>query len=366
VFNGKFKDNANFQPRDGYGIAIDIGTTTVVLALLDLSCGKIITRHSFFNPQRRFGPDVISRIKAANEGYLDELRCLIIESLLKGFNELLEFQKIQPNQIIDISIAANTTMIYLLLGFPCVSLGCAPFKPSYSLAQHYTFNDIFSSQEFSCQVQIIPWFAAFAGGDIMAGLIHLLSFNKKRFFLIDLGTNGELALYSDGKLTITSAAAGPVLENGKNTASGIIHDLAVLLQDCLIDKTGKLLNDVLGSITQKDIRELQLAKSAVRSGLEIILETSGFTYNEIDAVYLAGGIGQAMNINDAVKIGLIPFELKDKCSAVGNSALGGAVCKLFFPKTINYEIENLLSDFTEINLASHSCFNEYFMEYMEF
>ncbi|MCL2809511.1 MAG: ASKHA domain-containing protein [Treponema sp.] len=334
-FDEKLNDNINFQPRDGYGIAIDIGTTTVVLALLDLSNGKVITRHNFINPQRKFGPDVISRIKAANDGFLDKLRGLITESLLKGFSELLEFQKIQSNQIIDICIAGNTTMIYLLLGFPCESLGCAPFKPSFNLAQQYNFNDIFSSQGFSCPVQIIPWFAAFVGGDIMAGLLHVLPRKKKRFLLIDLGTNGELVLYNDGKLTVTSTAAGSAFEN-------------------------------INGSTSENIRDLQLAKSAVRSGLEIILEANNLLYKDLDIVYLAGGIGQVMDINYAVTIGLIPSELKDKCFAIGNASLGGAAYILFSPNVSDIEIKNLLSNFTEINLAFHPDFNDYFIKYIDF
>ncbi|MCL2719710.1 MAG: ASKHA domain-containing protein [Treponema sp.] len=334
-FNDKLNDSINFQQRDGYGIAIDIGTTTVVLALLDLSNGKILNRRNFLNPQRKFGSDVISRIKAANEGHLDELRSLIKESLLKCLNELLEFQKIQSNQIIDISIAGNTTMIYLLLGFPCESLGAAPFKPSFNLALQYNFNDIFLTQDFTCPVQIIPWFAAFVGGDIMAGLLHVIPQEKNRFLLIDLGTNGELVLYNNGKLTVTSTAAGSAFENINGNA-------------------------------YENTSDLQLAKSAIRSGLEILLETNNLVYKDIDAVYLAGGIGQVMDINYAVTIGLIPLELKNICSAIGNASLGGAVCTLLSPNLSNIKIKNLLSDFTEINLAFHPNFNEYFTEYLSF
>jgi len=333
---------------------------------LDLSNGKIISRHCFINPQRKFGPDVISRIKAANEGHLNELRGLITESLLKGIKELLSLGKIQPNQIIDISIAANTTMIYLLLGFPCESLGCAPFKPSYSLAQQYIFNDIFSSLEFSCPVYIIPWFAAFVGGDIMAGLLHILPQEKKRFLFIDLGTNGELVLYNDGKLSVTSAAAGSTFESEKGGASGIINELALLLQSNKLDETGLLSSETSGSLTQKDIRDLQLAKSAVRCGLEILIESENLTYNELDTIYLAGGIGQVLDINDAITIDLIPPELKDKSYAIGNAALGGSVHTLISPNASNIKIKKLLSNFTEINLALHPKFNDYFMKYITF
>ena len=352
----------NFEPREGYGIALDIGTSSVVLALVNLATGEVPARHSFMNPQRAFGPDVISRISAANEGKLGQLRSAVTQSIAAGVQALLESCGVNPALVRDMAVAGNTTMIYLLLGFPCGSLGVSPFMPAYTAAESYPFYEVFTSSLLSCPVRIIPWFSAFVGGDIAAGLLHVLQGGKRRFILIDLGTNGEMALYDNGKLTITSTAAGPAFEGGRHGggASGVIDDLAILLRGGFIEETGLLSDSAPATFTQKEIRELQLAKSAVRSGLEILLEPVG--YSALDAVYLAGGIGQAMDVNSAVDIGLLPAELKSLVHAVGNASLGGAVHALITQENT----KKLRDDLVEINLANHPKFNDYFMDYMYF
>ncbi|MCL2084974.1 MAG: response regulator, partial [Oscillospiraceae bacterium] len=290
------------EPREGYAVAVDIGTTTVVLALLDLSAGSVAARHSFMNPQRVFGPDVISRINAANEGQLNELRRLITESVSEGLNELLASRGVR--QVCDMAVACNTTMAHLLLGLPCESLGVFPFQPVSAPAGSYRYDELFKSPRLDCAVRILPWVSAFIGGDVISGLLYALPEEKRRFMLIDLGTNGEMALYNDGKLTVTSTAAGPAFEaalpgsvpGGKRDAgrpagaSGAIRELARLVRTKTVDETGLLTGESV--FTQRQIRDLQLAKSAVRSGLEILLEVSGMDYGSLEAVYLAGGAGQ--------------------------------------------------------------------------
>ena len=352
--------------RDGYGIAIDIGTTTIVLALVDLREGKIETRHSFMNPQRSYGPDVISRIQAANDGCLSILTQLITHQLLTGIKELLSACHLSSRQICDIVIAGNTTMIYLLLGFPCQSLGVLPFKPAYSLKRFYTAVDVLGPTAPACPVRVIPWLAAFIGGDIVAGLLHTLLLEAECFILIDLGTNGEMALYRHGELYVTSTAAGPAFEGAARGggASGVIHDLAELVRQSTVDETGLLNGEACFS--QKQIRDLQLAKSAIRSGLEILLKTVDLRYDALDAVYLAGGIGQAVNTVDAADIGMIPSCLVQKTIPVGNASLGGAVRMLLSPARTYKDTEKLLNAAHELNLAAHPLFNNYFMDYMFF
>ena len=353
----------SFEQQDGYGIAIDIGTTTIVLALFDLTAGKLITRHSFLNPQRKYGPDVISRIKAANEGHVFDLHKLIIIDVQSGIKSLLASYGI--NKLERIIIAGNTTMTYLLLALSCQSLGVYPFKPQFNIADEYHYTHFFAWAGMNCPVNLIPFFTAFVGGDVLAGLLHVLPEGKRCFLLIDLGTNGEMALYDNGKLTVTSTAAGPAFEKGQGGASGIIHELAHLIQMELIDETG-LLSGSSGFLSQEDVRNLQLAKSAVRSGLELLLETGSVTYEDLETVYLAGGIGQAIDINDAVSIGLIPPQLKNKTLAVGNASLGGAARFLLTPEASREDMEKLLNNFLEFNLAEHPRFNDCFMEYMGF
>ena len=362
-----------FTPRQGYGIAIDIGTTTVVLALINLGTGKAEARHSFMNPQRAFGPDVISRIDAANKGHLPELSRMITDSISEGITALLTAKGVPPGDVTDITIAGNTVMTHLLLGFPCESLGVVPFKPVHTLEESYDSTILFGPSGVRCGVRIAPWLAAYVGGDITAGLLHVLPESKRRFMLMDLGTNGEIALYDDGHLTVTATAAGPAFEQpvmasqGKQAfqgASGVISALAALVREEIVDETGVLEDERV--FTQKQVRDLQLAKSAIRSGLEILLEIGGHRYTDLDTVYLAGGIGQAMNIQDAVQIGLIPQELEAKARPAGNASLGGAAALLTDPAGTAANVEILLPTVKEINLAAHPSFNERFMEYMFF
>ena len=352
----------------GFGIAIDIGTTTVVMALLDFGKSEILARHSFLNPQRVFGPDVISRIDAANKGHLEELGGLIRDSVASNIHVLMAHKNLKPSDIAEAAVAANTTMTALLLGFPCKSLGAAPFAPDFSLAGHYRFADVFMGSEIDCPLHIMPWMAAFVGGDITSGLLFALQKNKQLFMLIDLGTNGEILLYNKGKITVTATAAGPAFEqSGKSefsAASDVISALAELVRQGIVDETGALENEDIFS--QKHVRDLQLAKSAIRSGLEILIEAGGTSYDELEKIYLAGGIGQHININDAVTIGLIPESLKNKAEAVGNSSLGGAVLFLRSPEENGSCIQKLAATSVELNLAKHPRFNECFMEFMCF
>ena len=362
------KSRRRFMPQKGYGFAIDIGTTTVVLALIDFEKSEARARHSFMNPQRAFGPDVISRIDAANKGHLNELQSLIFDSLCLGMETLLRAKDISKTDIAYAVIAGNTVMTHLLLGFPCESLGVLPFRPTSVLAKSY--DGLFTPAGINCGVHVMPWLAAYVGGDITAGLLHVIPEGSKRFLLLDIGTNGEIALYDSGSLLVTATAAGPAFEipiNDSKTvrgASGIISALAELVRQEDVDETGLLTNEDV--FDQKQVRDLQLAKSAIRSGLEILLEEGGLTYSDLDAVYLAGGIGQAMNIEDAACIGLIPHEIKSLSRAVGNASLGGAIAYLTDMAAASEEVKQFQSMANEINLASHKNFNSYYMENMFF
>jgi len=357
-------------PRDGYGIAADIGTTTVVLALIDLSSGKAVARHSFMNPQRAFGPDVISRIDAANKGHLPEMRRMITDSISGGIAALLAAHGLSPGDVVDIAVAGNTVMIHLLLGLSCESLGTLPFEIAHTLEKSYDSAKLFTPSRVRCNVRMVPWLAAYVGGDITAGLLCVAEQSEPPFLLMDLGTNGEMALYESGQLTVTATAAGPAFEQSVAAsklfqgASGVISALADLVRREVVDETGLLSNEEV--FTQKQVRDLQLAKSAIRSGLEILLETRGYYYEDIETVYLAGGIGQGMNVRDAVDIGLIPKALEGKAIPVGNTALGGAAALLTSPEQAIANMERLLLLATEINLAAHPMFSEYFMEHMFF
>jgi uncharacterized 2Fe-2S/4Fe-4S cluster protein (DUF4445 family) len=322
------------------------------MAQLDLTTGRTLARHSFLNPQRRFGADVLSRIQAANNGAAEELRKSIADGIWSGLAVLQE----SCGGAAEIVVACNTVMAHLLLGVSCESLGAAPFKPTYTLKESYAFGEVFST-DHPGTVRIVPWFSAFVGGDIAAGLLHIGS--KSPYLLIDLGTNGELARFDGGKLTVTAAAAGPAFEgSGKpGGASKVLDDLASLLRRGLLDETGRVADGA--GYTQREIRDLQFAKSAVRSGFEIL--TDG---KNPGVVYLAGGMGQAMNPESAVAVGLLPPDLTVR--AAGNASLGGAVRLLLAPMASGTALRSLFGNVTMRNLADHPDFEGLFIKHMSF
>ena len=370
----RFASVGSGAKRNGFGVAADVGTTTAVLALMDLSDGTVAARHSFPNPQRAFGADVITRIGAAGAGHLGELQAAIVSALRDGIHTLLDARGADKLQ--EIVIAGNTAMMYLLLGLPCGSLGAAPFRPAFKLRDTYPYAEIFGVDDLrgkalmDCPVRIVPYIGAFVGGDVTAGLLYAQSEGispqgtPSRFLLADLGTNGEMALWDDGKLWVASAAAGPAFEGGiSGSASSVLDALAHLVREGGIDETGRLREGARSPFTQKQIRDLQLAKSAVRTGVEILLAEAGLAYDALDAVYLAGGIGQALDPQSAVTAGLLPSA--QKARAVGNASLGGAAMILLDPDRMG-AAKGLARNAQEINLAAHGRFNELFVEYMAF
>ena len=352
--------------RRGYGIAIDLGTTNIALALIDLSNGAVCARHTLSNPQRRYGVDVISRIEAANNGALEEMRDAVTSAFSNAASALAVKSGIEPGAVSEVIIAGNTVMIHLLLELDCKPLGVIPFASPFTLKHTYSFGEIVKGSSLNCNTCIVPWLSGFVGGDITAALVYVWRKNLRRFMLIDLGTNGELALYNDGELYITATAAGPAFEGGTGgSASEILSELARALREDIIDETGKLTDESDTFLDQKDIRALQLAKSAVRTGIELLLEQAGISYNDLDALFLAGGIGQAINIPDAAETGLIPTELTGKTTAVGNASLGGAAVSLLSedPAARFGQLKEIA---VEINLSAHPRFNEVFTDYMYF
>ncbi|MCL2355527.1 MAG: ASKHA domain-containing protein [Defluviitaleaceae bacterium] len=342
-----------------FGIAADIGTTNVALALVDLASGEIAARHDFPNPQRAFGADVISRINAANAGHLHEMQRLISCGISAGTNELRESVGVR-GECMKTVIAGNTAMLHLLCGLSCEGLAKYPFR-----AEKIPFACIPRSANTT---GAIPHLSPFIGGDVVAGLLYVMNMPDAlpSFLLLDLGTNGETALYNNGKITTASAAAGPAFERTRGGASATIAELARLVRIGAIDETGLYKSesrpDEKSHLSQKKIRDLQLAKSAVRSGLEILIEESG----EPRTVFLAGGIGEAMRVADAVEIGLIPPHFAEKTVAVGNSSLGGAIRMLVEPAAAQKDLDEILQNHAEIILAEHPRFNDLFIKFLDF
>lgn len=417
-----------------YAIAIDLGTTTLAFSLVNIVSKQILHTVTMLNSQRRYGADVLSRIQVSVDGEKDGLRkaiqndlCEGIDKLLKGYRTIIVADSFSEQQSMDIDhvvISGNTTMIHLLMGYDCSTLGVYPFAPVNTEFILGTAEEIIGYKQPGAEMKttIIPAISAFIGGDIVAGLYALdFADNKEISLVVDLGTNGEIALGNCDRILTTSVAAGPAFEGGNiscgtgsvagaicaveinrndvsdiklNTihnappcgicGTGVIENVAELLNCGLIDETGLLADEYFDNgfpltgisidntgeqtdesnpiiFTQQDIRQFQLAKAAVRTGIEILIKEYGITADEIAKVYIAGGFGYHINIIKAASIGLIPQELTTKATAVGNTSLAGAV-KYLGDTNASDTIQRIKNASEDIILANDTDFQELYLK----
>lgn len=323
-------------------VTVDIGTTTIAMQLLD-RMGNCVDNYACVNPQTIYGADVLSRITAAKEpGKAKHMKALVRSSLRKGverFRALLE-----PEEDAVLVVAANTTMVYLLMGWDTKELGEAPFRASY-LKPFVTYLE---ECEFPCYV--FGGLSAFVGGDIAAGIEAVqMEECDEMTLLIDLGTNGEMVLGNKKRRIACATAAGPAFEGGANRGiwgADMIALTAVLRREGLVDEDGQMVEEYFEKgvrigdvcITGRQIRELQCAKAAIAAGIHILAEKYPIAYEEIDRVILAGGFGYFLNPQAACEIGLLPRRLMEKTVSGGNTALAGAAL-------VGYEL--LSGQFTE-------------------
>ncbi|MCD8230766.1 MAG: ASKHA domain-containing protein [Clostridiales bacterium] len=421
-------ENREKMRESEYDIAIDIGTTTIAVSLIGRAGRKVCGTVTRINHQRAYGADVISRIQAANDGKLGELSRSIRMDLYESMVRLLSGAQAAFSQIRRVAIAGNTTMGHLLMGYPCETLGVYPFDPVNIETTQVRFEELFGaaaaemaggdeSPRYASEaidVILLPGISTYVGADIAAGLL-VCGFDHREEVnvLIDLGTNGEMAIGNREKILVTSTAAGPAFEGGNISCgmgsvsgaicqvemsgtdvayetiggkdplglcgTGVIESTYELLKEEWIDETGMLDEDYFEdgfplaktpdgediSFSQKDVREIQLAKSAVRAGLETLLLRYGVTYDEVSHIYLAGGFGFRMNLEKAAGIGLLPEELLERTEAAGNSSLGGAV-EYLTAETAETRMEEIIGIAEEIPLASDKDFNRFYTDFMFF
>jgi uncharacterized 2Fe-2S/4Fe-4S cluster protein (DUF4445 family) len=353
--------------KEGFGVAVDIGTTTVAAALYDLGSGIKISVASDINRQARFGSDVISRIQFANSS---ENLSIIQNTILLEVNSLIlqlcNENHLVSNDIYVVTIAGNTTMLHLFMGLDPTGIGIAPFTP-VTLDMHIldrddpSLNNMISINEKG-KILVSASIASYVGGDILAGILATgLYKSEKPCILLDIGTNGEMVLGSKDRILCCATAAGPAFEGANISCgvagiagaiksvgydsehvittignkppigicgSGLIDTVYSMLLNGAIDDTGHLDNDDFKLtenifLNQKDIREVQNAKAAIAAGLKILIKRSGYDYGDIDKLYLAGGFGTVLNVESTCGIGLIPPELKSKVIPSGNTSLMG-------------------------------------------
>lgn len=407
----------------GYGVACDVGTTTVVCHLVELSTGRVLATVGEGNAQRSYGADVIARIRVSMDGMLTALTCAITGQLSRMIGELCRSANVPMEQVNRMAVAGNTTMCHLLAGLPPDSIGVAPFTP-VSL-----FGDCRDAKTlglpFDGEVYICPAVSGYVGGDITADMLSAgLDRNASAALLIDVGTNGEIALGHGDKFICCSTAAGPALEgaqirfgmtaapgavsevryeDGKVVCSvigggepvglcgsGLIDAVAVMLDLGVIDETGRMPDaeedDIphraapylftldgepafrlagQAAVTQSDVRMLQLAKGAIAAGIRVLLDSYGADFGQVGELLLAGGFGSSVRRESAARIGLIPAELVSVTRAIGNAAAQGAL-EALVSKDARVRLTNLQKAMDYRELSGLPQFNDAYMDAMMF
>ena len=383
------------------GVALDIGTTTVCARLIDLDTALPLDTLSEQNDQRAFGADVMSRIGAARNGKTEELFSVInrqAERILKTFQERWNLQRIEK-----LSVSGNTTMLHFFLNVNPSAMGEFPFTPVFLHEREMSGESLSLS---AGSVMILPSVSAFIGADVTAGLaaLDILNIPAPSLF-VDIGTNGEMALFNQGSILCCSTAAGPAFEgadiscgmfaaSGAISAvdlinettvavttignalprgicgSGLIDAVAVMLKQGIIDETGSMESTEYFltpevSITNRDVRQFQLAKSAIFSGIKILCKSGGLNFCDIKNVYIAGGLGSFINRENAIYTGLFPKEFIASLSACGNLSLQGAE-ELLVSKNFIQKCNEIIGRCSVIDLSADSAFAEEFAENMLF
>ena len=390
----------DFEPgnteAESFAVAVDLGTTTLVGALLDLGTGEDLAVVSRLNPQTRFGDDVLSRIvhAQANSRGLGELHETVVTAVDEMIGELADKASVDRERIYEVTFAGNTTMQQLLCRIDPATLGSVPFVPSIGESMLLEARELGLHIHPRGRVYVMPVIGGFVGGDTVSGILATsLADNAGPTLLVDIGTNGEIVLFADGQLLAASTAAGPAFEGARishgmrgsrgaiekvvvdgrlrinvigNVAplglcgSGLIDTAAELLRHKILTPDGRLQTpdqlpgDVLPELaerlvphggrisfllaaesetgngkpivlTQRDLRELQLASGAIRAGIGILLQGAGVEPSDLEAVLIAGGFGNFIRRSNAQQLGLMPAEVEHhRIRYQGNTSLAGA------------------------------------------
>jgi uncharacterized 2Fe-2S/4Fe-4S cluster protein (DUF4445 family) len=378
-----------------YALAVDIGTTTVAAYLVDLEAGEVVDVMSELNRQAAFGADVVSRIDASKDKGARTLQQRIVEQLQEMGDSLCARRRIRSTDVIACVAAGNTTMVHFLLGADATGIASAPFIPVITDLFVESASEVGLSFHPDARLVTLPSISGYVGADIVAAILAGEMHEADELsLLIDIGTNGEIVLGNRDGLICCSTAAGPafegahiqhgvggvagavseVLRRGTDwvfqtiqgaapvgvCGSGIVDAVSLLIQDAVLESTGRLkdtdeLSDEMKTayasrlsedgpsfaivpgengqaarvaLTQKDVREVQLAKAAIAAGVRTLVDHAGINMGEIKRLFLAGGFGSYIRRSSAVQIGLIPDELSDRVESIGNAAGTGVVTAL--------------------------------------
>jgi len=417
------------------GLAVDLGTTTIVGALVDLNEGRILGTASRTNPQVAYGDDVVSRIGFASASAAN-LR--LLQGLMAGcINEIIE-ELVRRNgygrrDIYEVVAAGNTTMNHLFLRVDPSYVAQAPYVPAFRHAQNVRARELGLKVNPAANVHALPNIAGFVGGDTVAVmLVSRIARQRDVILAIDIGTNGEIVVGCCGRMMAASCAAGPAFEGARirfgmraargaiervrvNTdieiatigqappvgicGSGLLETIAELYKVGIIDQTGLIrpadeLNGLSESLrrrirpadgaqevvlveagaggssedivlAQRDVREFQLAKSAIRSGTIILLDEYGIEPQALDRLVIAGGFGSHIDLARAIAVGLLPKVPPSRFDFIGNGSLGGALMCLLDRK-MRHQADSVSRACRYVELASRPEFQHHFAENMLF
>jgi uncharacterized 2Fe-2S/4Fe-4S cluster protein (DUF4445 family) len=411
---------------DSYGVAFDLGTTTVVGTLMNLRTGMAEAVRSTLNGQAPFGADVISRISHGMQG--DEAKAELREAIQRTMNtvlqELYESAGVAREHVYEMVIVGNATMLHLLLGIDATPISMMPFTPAFREPLYLPVRDVGLDIHPGGYVQTLPVIGAYVGADIVAGVVAtgLAREDKLRVF-VDVGTNGEIVLGSVKRVLCTAAPAGPAFEGSQIRCgmratdgaiegvtlsdhvelqviggdippkgicgSGLVDTVAQLRLVGLLDAGGKMrsreeapehpLSDRLITVdgvrafllaenvylSQRDVRELQFGKGSIATGIKVLMDVMGVTVADLDEVLLGGSFGSYLNPESAKIIGLVPPVDVDRILSVGNTAGEGAKMSLlsFRERQVAFELPDKIE---YVELSGRSDFNDSFVSVLAF
>jgi len=412
--------------EESYGVAVDLGTTTVVGTLMNLKTGMAEAVRSTLNGQAPFGADVISRISHGMQG--DEAKAELRDAVRRTINtilsELYESAGVSRDRVYEMVIVGNATMLHLMLGIDATPISMMPFTPAFTDPLYLPALDVGIDIHPAGYVQTLPVIGAYVGADIVAGIMAtgLAREDKMRVF-VDVGTNGEIVLGSVKRVLCTAAPAGPAFEGSQIRCgmrategaiegvtltdhvelqviggdivprgicgSGLVDTVAQLRLAGLLDVGGKMrsreevpehpLSDrlitvegvrafLLGEnvyLTQRDVRELQFGKGSIATGIKVLMDVMGVSATDLDEVLLGGSFGSYLNPESAKIIGLVPAVDVDRILSVGNTAGEGAKMALlsFRERQVAFELPDKVE---YVELSGRSDFNDSFVSVLQF
>ncbi|MEI7422954.1 MAG: ASKHA domain-containing protein [Prolixibacteraceae bacterium] len=388
-----------FIPQEGFGVAVDLGTTTIVTQLVDLKTAQILAVETIVNPQVKFGADLISRIQAGLDGHSKEMTGIIRSAIGHMIGMMLQGRNLPLDKVV---LVGNTVMQRSFSDLDLRPLSCYPFQVDDLGSKTFTAEELGWAFRVTGKIEFFPSIGSFVGSDILAGIAATGLYRKDRYTaLIDLGTNGEIAVGNKDHIICASTAAGPAFEGanlsmGMRAVTGAISSLRLegskivattigntrpkgICGSALIDAVAVLLKlDLIGMfgeigtgedriqvhdniwLTQKDLYEFLLAKSAIAAGIEILTKQLGISPADLDEIYIAGGFGNYIHIEHLLSTGMIESK-EEKIHKMGNTALIGAKMFLFDNQGI---VSEILGKTQHVNLEGFPEFQDTYISKM--